>query len=173
MTKITCELCMDLMPLVQDRLASPDSVDAVQHHLEQCPACRAIFEDQAPAPLNGEKIVKKLQRKIQLFMGMLLMFGLFLGVSLTAGDQLFLNSLLMPAMGGIGYVLFRWKSYYLVPGLLFVMHVLMNLISWGLGNEYLPFVDILMWILIYAVFAMIGTTIVGLLYFVFRKEKTV
>ena len=99
--------------------------------------------------------------------------GYFLGVSLTAGDQLFLNSLLMPAMGGIGYVLFRWKSYYLVPGLLFVMHVLMNLISWGLGNEYLPFVDILMWILIYAVFAMIGTTIVGLLYFVFRKEKTV
>ena len=153
MTKITCEICMDLMPLVQDRLASPDSVDAVQHHLEQCPACRAIFEDQAPAPLNGEK--------------------LFLGVSLTAGNQLFLNSLLMPAMGGIGYVLFRWKSYYLVPGLLFVMHVLMNLISWGLGNEYLPFVDILMWILIYAVFAMIGTTIVGLLYFVFRKEKTV
>ena len=147
MTKITCEICMDLMPLVQDRLASPDSVDAVQQHLEQCPACKAIFEDQAPAPLNGEKIVKKL--------------------------QLFLNSLLMPAMGGIGYVLFRWKSYYLVPGLLFVIHVLMNLISWGLGNEYLPFVDILMWILIYAVFAMIGTTIVGLLYFVFRKEKTV
>ena len=47
MTKITCEICMDLMPLVQDRLASPDSVDAVQHHLEQCPACIPVSGDSA------------------------------------------------------------------------------------------------------------------------------
>ena len=39
MNKISCDMCMDLMPLVQDGVASADSIAAVKQHIENCPAC--------------------------------------------------------------------------------------------------------------------------------------
>ena len=39
--KIPCAVCRDLMPLVQDGVASPESEALVKAHLAACPACRA------------------------------------------------------------------------------------------------------------------------------------
>ena len=40
--KIPCAVCRDLMPLVQDGVASPESEALVKAHLAACPACRAF-----------------------------------------------------------------------------------------------------------------------------------
>ena len=44
MIKITCDMCMDLMPLVQDGVASEDSIAAVEQHIKTCSECKSVFE---------------------------------------------------------------------------------------------------------------------------------
>ena len=41
-TEIPCAVCRDLIPLVQDGVASPESEALVKAHLAACPACRAL-----------------------------------------------------------------------------------------------------------------------------------
>ncbi len=45
MTKITCDICMDLMPLVQDGVASEDSENAVKKHISECESCKKIYDE--------------------------------------------------------------------------------------------------------------------------------
>ena len=42
MNEITCDVCMDLIPLVQDGVASQDSVLAVENHIKNC-FCKHIY----------------------------------------------------------------------------------------------------------------------------------
>ena len=169
MIKITCDMCMDLMPLVQDGVASEDSIAAVEHHIKACPECKSMFEGRVPVPSDSSKIMKKIQRKVRLFMGMVLMFGVSFGLSLTASSELFLNSLIMPVIGCIGYYLFRWRAFYLTPGLLLVTHFFINSFGMIRGAEHLDFASIVMWSGIYSFFAIIGIIIAGLVHFAFRK----
>ena len=171
MIKITCDMCIDLMPLVQDGVASDDSVEAVTQHLKSCPDCSALFEGQIPEPTKSNQILKKLQNKIYLFMGMILMFGVFFGLSLTASSNLFLNTLIMPFVGLIGYYMFRLKAVYLVPCLLFVTHMLTNAVNLFRGMEHLDFPSVLAWSGIYSIFAVLGVVIAGLIHIAFKKEK--
>ena len=169
MNEITCDVCMDLMPLVQDGVASDDSRDAVQHHMEHCPSCRSFYEGQAPVPVKKSAVLEQLSRKIQLASAMVLMFGVLFGLMLTAGSGIFYNALIMPCIGAIGYYLFRWRGLYLIPGILFVTHSVINVL--GLGEEFLNLPTLLMWTGLYCVFALIGFVIAALLHFVFRKEE--
>ena len=168
MNEITCEVCMDLMPLVQDGVASGDSVKAVQQHIQHCPDCRALFEGQAPLPADKGKILEKLNRKMQLASAMVLMFGVLFGLMLTAGSGIFHNALIMPIIGAIGYYLFRWRGLYLIPSILLVTHLVINAL--GMGQEVLDVVTLVMWTGLYCIFALIGFVIAALLHFVFRKE---
>ena len=169
MNEITCEMCMDLMPLVHDGVASSDSIAAVEHHIQICPECRALFEGQLPEPSNREKLLKKLQKEAKVFSSMVLMFGIFYGLMLTAGSGLFYNILIMPAIGAIGYYLFRWKALYTIPGLLLITHFATNAL--GLGEEYLEPMTLLFWTGLYCIFALAGTTIAALLHFALKKEE--
>lgn len=170
MIKITCDMCMDLMPLVQDGVASEDSIAAVDHHIKTCPECKSMFEGQVPVPSDSSKIIQKIQRKVRLFMGMVLMFGVLFGLSLTASSELFLNSLIMPIIGCIGYYLFRWSALYLTPILLFVTHFFTNSFGMMRGTEHLDVVSLVMWSGIYSFFAIIGIVIAGFIHFALRKE---
>ena len=42
--KIPCAVCRDLMPLVQDGIASPESEQLVRAHIAVCPACQALWQ---------------------------------------------------------------------------------------------------------------------------------
>lgn len=172
MTKLTCEICIDLMPLVQDGVASRDSVVAVEEHLKNCPECRALFDGQIPQPSNSNQILKKVQQKLQIFIGMILMFGVFFGLSLTASSEQFLNAWIMPVIGCIGYYLFRWKSIYFTPCLLLITHLITNTFGLIRGVEHLDILTLIVWTAIYAFFACIGTIIAGLLHFALRKEDS-
>ena len=67
--KIPCAVCRDLMPLVQDGVASPESEALVQAHMAVCPACRALWQgtDDPAMPelpaLDDGKILQKLRRR--------------------------------------------------------------------------------------------------------------
>ena len=168
-TQFSCDMCMDLMPLVKDGVASRDSRNAVLEHINTCPNCKALFEGEIPAPGREKATMEKLGRKIRMFFAMVMMFGIFYGMMLTAGSGLFYNVIIMPVIGGIGYYLFRWRGLYLIPGLLFITHLATNAL--GLGGEVLDFVTLTLWTGIYCCVALVGFVIAALLHFAFRKER--
>ena len=172
MIKITCDICMDLMPLVQDNVASTDSMTSVKQHLETCTKCRAMFEGQIPIPCDSNQMIKKVQRKMHIFMSMILMFGVFFGLSLTASSELFFNSLIMPILGCIGFYLFRWKALYIMPALLLITHFLTNTFGFIRNLEHLDIASLFIWTSIYSFFSILGTIIVGLIHFALRKENS-
>lgn len=86
--KIPCAVCRDLMPLVQDGVASPESEELVKAHLAACPACRALRQrTDAPAvpellaPDDG-KILQKLRRRYSTHLLLLAFVGIAAGVAL-------------------------------------------------------------------------------------------
>ena len=86
--KIPCAVCRDLMPLVQDGVASPESEALVKAHLAACPACRALRQGtdapavpELPAPDDG-KILQKLRRRYSTHLLLLAFVGIAAGVAL-------------------------------------------------------------------------------------------
>ena len=86
--KIPCAVCRDLMPLVQDGVASPESEALVKAHLAACPACRALRQGadapavpELPAPDDG-KILQKLRRRYSTHLLMLAFAGIAAGIAL-------------------------------------------------------------------------------------------
>lgn len=169
MNEISCDVCVDLMPIVRDGVASQDSHDAVMRHLEVCPVCRELYVSEASVLPDGKRIMEKARKKTQIFWAMVMMFGLFYGLMLTSGSGIFQNAWIMPVIGGIGYYLFRWKGLYIIPALLLVTHTLTNWL--GLGGEILDLPSLLLWSAIYCGAAVVGLVIAGLLHFAFRKEE--
>lgn len=172
MSKITCEICMDLIPLVRDGVASEDSRKAVEEHVETCECCRSFYNiEEMPAAADKEKIVARMKRKMQFFFTVLMMFGIFFGLGLTAGDDMFYNSLIMPVIGALGYIIFRKKVFYNVPVLLLITHLLTNALAFLRGKEHLDVYSILMWTCIYSILAVVGALIAWLLHFALRREE--
>lgn len=163
---ITCQICLDLIPLVRDGVASDDSCEAVRAHIAVCPECAAAYEEPMSPPTD-QALLNRLIRKTQIFCAMLMAFGMFFGLTLTAGNGVFYNVLIMPLVGALGYMIFRRKACWLVPLLLTLTHFVTNLLP---GKEYLEPLHLLLWSVIYSVAALIGTIIAWLFHFALRKE---
>lgn len=175
MNNITCDMCRDLMPLVKDGIASEDSRLAVEEHIKTCENCKKLYGEEiteaSSVNVELELELGKLKKKVQTFSMVLMMFGVFFGLSLTASNEMFYNSLIMPVIGALGYVIFRWKAVYQVPILLLVMQLLINCFGMVRGMEVMPVMGVVMWVAIYTIFVEIGVLVAGLLHFAFRKER--
>lgn len=168
MNDITCRICMDLIPLVRDGVASEDSCRAVLAHIRSCPQCAAAYEAPPPEVDDRRPELERMIRRTQTFSAMLMMFGMVFGLTLTAGSSVFYNVLIMPMIGALGYMLFRGRAFWLIPLLLTVTHFFTNLLP---GREHLPAVTFAVWSGIYCAAALLGALITCLLCFAFRKEK--
>ena len=168
MNEITCDLCMDLLPLVADGVASPDSVAAVQAHMATCSACRA-HRPAAPPPVEVDRGLAAFRRRLRLWAAMLMVFGLCFGLSLTVGPGMFYNSYIMPLVGVLGYVVFRGRVFYTVPPLLLITQLVVNGLGLLHGAEQLDLGGVLLWSLLYSVLAALGALAAWLLHFAFGK----
>ena len=171
MNEISCDMCMDLMPLVNDGVASDDSRKAVQQHISKCEQCRYFYEDKESREVSSDKVFSKLLKQIRSFSLLLLIFGIFFGLGLTAGEDMFYNSVIMPLIGVVGYMVFKWKAIYIVPLLLFAADVLMFIPQLITGAGWVDFYSLIIWTAIYCALAVLGVIISWLLHFAFRKEK--
>ncbi len=170
MNEISCDLCMDLIPLVKDGVASEDSRAAVERHIASCDVCASLFNGETPPQIDVKKSFEKFRRSVQLSSAMLMMFGIFFGLSLTASSELFYNTLIMPIIGALGYYIFRWKALYSVPILLLITHFVTNLIGVVRGVEHLDVYSLVMWTFLYSIFSTLGTIVAWLLHFALKKE---
>lgn len=106
-TKIPCAVCRDLMPLVQDGVASPESEALVKVHLASCPACRAIRQGtelssvpELPAPDDG-KILQRLRRRYSTHLLLLALVGIAAGIALGNTGRSNWVILFLPFVWGI------------------------------------------------------------------------
>lgn len=81
MNKISCDMCLDLMPLVRDGVAGPDSRAAVEAHIADCESCRAVFEQGSPE-CDNEKALRKTINHVQRVCKAVLIGVVLLGIVL-------------------------------------------------------------------------------------------
>jgi len=93
MYEISCDMCMDLMPLVRDGVASPDSVAAVERHIAGCDRCRVLFHDD-PLPEGDEmagmnRAIKRVKTVSTICLWVLLLTGILLCELVMQGSSYF------------------------------------------------------------------------------------
>lgn len=116
MNKISCDTCLDLVPLVKDGVSSQDSKKLVEDHIETCEECRDIYHDFNPIEIEDfdidyDKTLGKIKRKLYALAGLILIIGSVLGLSLNDSQGIFYNILIMPLLGGVAYLVFNKKAY--------------------------------------------------------------
>jgi hypothetical protein len=177
MFKISCQVCLDLIPLVKDNVASEDSKKLVLEHIRQCEYCEIEYEygnDTLPE-MNDKRVLQKIKKRIFFAALTTVIIGTLIGVGLTEGPGMFYNIIIMPLVGGIAYFALNKKSFYF-PIVLFILSYIWTLINYIFDSSYLKdsilnlfFAPIFMSI-IYSGLALFGIIIAFLLKFAFRKE---
>src|SRR5699024_10765421 len=82
---LPCEVCRDLIPLVQDGAASPRSVQLVGRHIEHCESCRAFWQADAPPPAPDDgRVLARIHRRLRLVQIAALAAGTLVGLWLTS-----------------------------------------------------------------------------------------
>lgn len=171
MNDISCDLCMDLIPLIKDGAASRDTQEAVAKHTKQCAACRALLTQEPEPQMDDRRVLRTLQQRLGIGALLLIVVGAFLGVGFSNSQAVFYNIFIMPAIGALGYVALRKKAF-LTPLGLFVFACLMPLIQMLIRGAFPEgeVASVFFWALLYGILCALGTIIAALLHFAFRKE---
>lgn len=93
MNKISCEICMDLIPLVRDGASSGDSREAVEGHIQHCPSCRELWEGEAIPQSEGDGVLTGLIKRVQTIsaaaLGVIVLAGIFVCERIMQGSSVF------------------------------------------------------------------------------------
>jgi hypothetical protein len=76
--KTSCDVILDLIPLVKDNVASEDSIELVLEHLKSCEKCKLEFESYAlpiRTEFDEERVVSSIKKKLFFGMSALLLIG--------------------------------------------------------------------------------------------------
>lgn len=174
MIKITCDICDDLFPIVKDGVSSEDSKSAVLEHINTCERCKSIYNIQDIAPINDIEITKKIKSKIMIIGILLLSIGIMVGIGIPANEFMFYNIIIMPIVGGLGYLTLKNKCYYVLITVFVSVYLrwLYDTFGYALNGQFVnAFIGPLWWATIYVFFTTIGVVIAFLFSFGLRREK--
>lgn len=171
MDNISCNTCLDLMPLIKDSIASDDSNRLFKSHLAGCPHCTTLFKNNAITASNIYDVsvsdsIKK--RMAWLFAGTMVAGTLF-GLVLCDGAGMFYDVVIMPAIGGFSYLLFKRKSYYVLPALFLVSSIWISIREAKSGLVHYIW-SATCWAAIFTALSALGVLIAWLFHYAFRKE---
>ncbi len=174
---ISCNVCLDLIPLVRDGVASEDSKNLVNEHIENCENCKFEFDNSYSIKdeyINDKKVINKLKRSILFICFGFILIGAFLGITFSYSSYVFYNFILMPMTGILSYFILKRKWYYttiIIFITTFIWMIIKN-ISEGILIEYLYNILALSIYLstIYTLLSLAGTIIAALLKFAFGTE---
>lgn len=92
MYEISCEMCQDLMPLVQDGIANEDSRKAVEHHIQRCESCRAAFQHGSVPEASSERSLRSAIKRVRtvslLVLAGFVLMGIYLCESVMQGSSM-------------------------------------------------------------------------------------
>ena len=171
--KITCDMCIDLMPLVLDGLASDDSYNAVMEHISACESCRSMFDGQALPQIQDDKgVLLTIKSQLRMAGLFVLILGAAVGAMLTNSQNVFYNFMIMPVLGCLGYAVMRKKWYFMLP-LIFITSFVSTFFVCLLGEKCGLETAVMsagMYSLIYTALSCVGILIGALLHFALRKD---
>lgn len=173
---ISCDVILDLIPLVKDGVASDESTLLVNEHIKSCESCKAEFDIFEAAniehiSLKDKKIISAIKRSIFITQITILVIGAIIGVALSNSMGMFYNFIIMPIIGSVSFVAFK-KKWYLTPIAIFTLTYLWQTIT-GIesgGFDWVALYSGLYYSIIYAVLVGLGVIITMLLKFAFKKE---
>ena len=108
--RVSCAVVQDLMPLVRDGVASPESEALVKAHIETCTSCRALWDALPAAPAettlpDDDAVLHKVKARVSLWLLLVVVIGLVLGMALmNSGRAVGLIFVIFPLTCGIA----RW-----------------------------------------------------------------
>lgn len=107
---LPCGVVQDLMPLVRDGVASPESEAMVRAHLDECEDCRAFWEalgaqdTQPEAQPDDSAVLHKVKARVSLWLLMVVVIGLLLGMAVMgSGRAIGLVFVIFPLTCGIAH----------------------------------------------------------------------
>lgn len=165
MHEISCEVCRDLIPLVNDGVASGESVEAVLQHCEHCRECAAFLHQEIRE--DNHVFERKLNRSVNLYTAIVMMAVMMYGICLTGGNNMLMNAVIMPVCGILGFIVFGWKSVYKTP----VIILIFTSIHLLTAADHDGIAEVVMMVFLYSIFALIGMVIAALLKYAFQKEE--
>lgn len=172
MTEISCDVCLDLLPLVQDHIASEDSRTLVADHLAHCERCRMAANQLLPKSQlpNDKAVLRSLRRQIGKWILLFLTVGALFGIFLTNSAGMFYNFALMPLAGMVGFFALPKDKWFVLPMTVFGLSFLSTLfLNWSEG--VFSFGGALIYSVIYTALAVLGVLVSTLFSYAFRKEK--
>lgn len=176
--KNECCLMNELLPLYAEDIVSEESSEIIKEHLENCPDCReklSFFKEKEDVfiPAAEEeikpfrKMLKKTNRQFTILCYAVIILFLFIGVSFSDWGETMLKSIaVMPAVGALGYALFRYRALYKLP----LMLLLTEAVAFVTGFIERDFYMIGINAGISCLFILAGFLIAMLIHFAFRKE---
>lgn len=178
MNKITCDTCLDLIPLVKDKVASEDSKKLLEDHVKECQTCKEIYEsfDRQEVVMDEKHILDKIKRQLMLLSMLAIVGASILGLALSETIGMFYNIIIMPSIGIVAYFALGKKSYY-VPFALFLFSYIWLFIKYiaegmlGEGIIFGVFTIPIYWSAIYTGLCGLGLIIGFLLKYAFGREK--
>lgn len=173
---ISCDIILDLIPLVIDGVASNDSNILVNKHIENCDSCRALMDtfdsiQMEMPPIKDEKIIFDIKRSIYITQIIILMAGAIIGVALSNSMGMFYNFIIMPIIGGIALIALK-RKWYLASLVIFIFTYLWQTIV-AIVSDGFSWSDLyigLYYSAIYIVLIGLGVIIALLLKYTFKKE---
>ena len=172
MNKISCDVCIDLMPLVKDEVASNDSKQAVYEHLKTCPNCRLLYGQEVNYQNSDQKIISVIKKNISYLCFIIILLGILFGISISSNQFMFYNILIMPTIGAIAYLVLKKNVIYICVAVFSIVYLrwLYDCIGHALNGQYiLALIPPLLWALIYLFLTIIGICIAALLQYASKK----
>ncbi|MDD3242708.1 MAG: zf-HC2 domain-containing protein [Eubacteriales bacterium] len=172
---IPCAVCRDLLPLVQDGVASADSCALVKAHLESCAACRQLGEAPSEAlPEPGERPLRRVKRTLWIGALALLVAGALLGAGLSNSYAMFHNVWIMPCLGVCAYALLG-RRWYWAPAAVAVLatatQVVLGIARGEFAEGLATLLGIALFTGIYVLLLCAGVAVAALLGYAFRKGE--
>lgn len=178
MNKISCDVCLDLMPLVKDNVASQASKILVEEHIKQCEECKELYISfvNEEIIMDDTNVIKKIKKQIFIFTLVIIIIASMVGLALSETMGMFYNILIMPSIGVLGYIILKDKSYFILVSL-FVFSFIWFFIKYigeGILNQGLMTIITfpIFWSAIYTGLCGIGLIIGFLLNYAFGKENS-
>lgn len=183
MSEISCQIILDLLPLVKDGVASEESKKLVRDHIEDCTSCRSLYdslegsEDIDLADMDEKRVISRIKKRVLAISIIIIMISALVGLVLSDTMGIFYNILIMPGLGILGYFILERKSYLLVLSI-FIFSYIWTFISYMRealeGGQYLGLLLLapLNLALMYGFLTGLGVLIGFLLRYAFGKEKS-
>lgn len=178
---LSCNVIRDLIPLVNDDVASEESKIIVKGHCEGCSECRDLLTSKPSCGPKDEKIIRTLKNSVLATQLAIVSIGILLGVWFTGSYNAFHNFYIMPFVGGLAYFALGKKSLY-VPLSVFVMTELLQVL------RAIPYLNIgqlldllglgvilysaLLYAVLYALLSTVGIIVSFLLTYAFRRDRS-